>query len=63
LIDLLEEQVEAIRAAPGYGTLEKARTIARLAGVARQTIESGVLAERLQALESVLKRRKASEKR
>jgi len=62
VIDLLEEQVEAIRAAPWCGTIAKARAIAQLASVARQTMESGVLAARLQALEAVLKHRKAAEK-
>jgi hypothetical protein len=58
LLDLLEEQVEAVRAAPWTGPLDKARAIAYLAGVARKTIEAGILAGRIEMLETVLKLRK-----
>jgi hypothetical protein len=60
VIDLLEEQVEAVRAAPWTGPLDKARAIAYLAGVARKTIEANVLAARIEILETVLKLRKES---
>jgi hypothetical protein len=62
VIDLLEEQVEAVRAAPWTGPLDKARAIAYLAGVARKTIEAGVLAARIEMLETVLKQRKDRKK-
>ena len=62
VLDLLEEQVEAVRAAPWTSTLDKARTIAALAATARQTIEAGVLAARVEMLETVLKQRKERSK-
>ena len=58
VIDLLEEQVEAVRAAPWTSRLDKARAIAYLAGVARKTIEAGVLSARIEMLETVLNQRK-----
>src|SRR5262245_26427310 len=57
VLDLLEEQVEAIRAEACAGTVEKARAIGYLAGVARKAIEMGNLAARLEMLERVLKQR------
>ena|SRR5438132_6095228 len=62
LIDLLQEQVEAIRAERWSTTIEKARAIAQLAGVARQAIEAGILAARVEMLETVLKQRKTDTK-
>ena len=62
VIDLLEEQVEAVRAAPWTGPLDKARAIAYLAAVARKTIEGGVLAARIEMLETVLNQRKEQKK-
>jgi hypothetical protein len=59
VVDLLEEQVEAIRAAPWSPTIVKARALAHLAGVARKAIEAGTLAARVEMLEAVLKQRKA----
>jgi hypothetical protein len=58
VIDLLEEQVDAVRAAPWTSPLDKARVIAYLAGVARKTIENGLLAARVEALGAVLGQRK-----
>jgi hypothetical protein len=58
VIDLLEEQVEALRTAPGLGALERARAIGSLARAARKAIETGTLAARLEILEQVLKQRK-----
>ncbi len=52
VIDLLQEQVETVRAAAGAGAVEKARVIGRLAGLARQAIETGALAARLDRLEA-----------
>jgi hypothetical protein len=63
VIDLLHEQVEAVRAQAWAGTIEKARAIAYLAGVARQAIETGVLATRLEMLERVLEARPEDRRR
>jgi len=57
VIDLLQEQVEAVRAAPWADPIDKARAIASLAGVARKAIEAGVLAARIEMLERVLEQR------
>jgi hypothetical protein len=57
VLQLLEEQVVAIRADPEAGTLEKARTIGYLAGVSLKAIEAGNLAARIEMLETILKQR------
>ena len=57
VIDLLQEQVEAIRAESCAGTVEKARAIGYLAGIACKAIETGNLAARVEMLEAVLKQR------
>jgi hypothetical protein len=57
VIDLLQEQVALVRADEDAGTLEKARTVGFLAGVALRAIEAGNLAARLEALELALKQR------
>jgi hypothetical protein len=59
VVALLEEQVGAVRADTQVGTLERARCIGYLAGVTLRAIEAGDLAARLEALESVLKARRA----
>jgi hypothetical protein len=59
VIDLLQEQVEAVRSEAEAGTLEKARAIGFLAGIALKAIEAGDVAARLEALESVLATRAA----
>ena len=58
VIDLLQEQVEALRAEMVAGTVEKARAIGYLAGIARRAIETGKLAQRLEMLETILMNRK-----
>ena len=63
VMDLIQEQVEAVRAEPSAGALEKARVIGQLAGVARKAIETGELAARLEILEAVLKERSGETKR
>ena len=63
MIDLLEEQVELVRAEAEAGALEKARTIGFLAGVALKAIEAGNLAARIEILERVLKQRAEEEKK
>jgi hypothetical protein len=59
VLALLAEQVEAVRDEQAADTLEKARAIGYLAGVALRAIESGDPAGRLEALEGILKRRRA----
>jgi hypothetical protein len=61
VIDVLQEQVEAVRAEPEAGTLEKARVIGQLATIALQVIEARDIAARLEALEKVLKSRNDNE--
>jgi hypothetical protein len=58
VIDLLEEQAEAIRNDRWSSAIEKARALAYLAGVARRTMETGVIADRMEILETILKQRK-----
>ena len=54
VIDLLHEQVEALRAATWVGPVEKARAVGYLASLARQAIETHDLAVRLEKLEAAL---------
>ena len=63
VIDLLQEQVEAIRRESWAGTVEKARAIGYLAGIACKAIETGKLAARLEMLEAILGQRKENEQR
>jgi hypothetical protein len=58
VIDLIHEQVEAIRLESCAGPLEKARVIGYLANLASRAIELGKLAERLDRLEAGLNNRK-----
>ena len=60
VIDLLEEQAHAIRSDPWSSAIEKARALSYLASVARRTMETGVIAERMELLESILRQRKAN---
>lgn len=60
VLALLGEQVAAVRDDPDAGTLERARCIGYLAGVALKAIEAGDLAARVEAVEAVLKARRAS---
>jgi hypothetical protein len=59
VLTLIEEQVNAVREEPEAGTLEKARTIGYLAGIALKAVEVADLSGRVEALEQVLRRRKA----
>jgi hypothetical protein len=59
VLALLEEQVNAVRADPAVGTLERARCVGYLAGVALRAVETGELEARLEALEAVLKERRS----
>ena len=57
VIDVLEEQMEALRRDPCLAPVDKARAIAFLAGQARQAIMTGALAARMEALEQVFEQR------
>ena len=57
VLELIEEQVEAVCAEEEAGTLEKARCIGYLASVALKAIDAGNLAARIESLEAVLKQR------
>ena len=55
---LLEEQIQLVRAANEATTIERARTIGFLAGVALRAVEAADLAGRVEALEMTLGQRK-----
>ena len=59
VLALLEEQITAIRTETQAGTLEKARAVGYLAGIALKAVEVADLSARVEAVERVLKRRKA----
>ncbi len=61
VIDLLHEQVEMLRAQRGAGSVQRARAIGYLAGIARKAIETSTLAARLEMLEAVLRKRKEND--
>src|SRR5215207_7353929 len=58
VLALLEEQVDAVREEPEAGTLEKARTVGYLAGIALKAVEVADLSGRVEAMERVIKSRK-----
>ena len=60
VLGLLEEQIGAVRAESLATTLEKARTIGFLAGVALRAIETGDLAARMEIIEVEMKQRRRS---
>ena len=57
VLALIEEQVNAARNESEAGTMQKARTIGYLAGIALKAVEVADLSARVEALERVLKRR------
>jgi len=59
VLALLEEQVGAVRGDDTLTTVERARAVGYLAGIALRAIEAGDLAARLEAVEAVLKQRRA----
>jgi hypothetical protein len=63
IVDLLQEQVEWLRADRWASAVQKARAIGYLAGVARKAIETGALAARLEVLDTILRQRKADGER
>lgn len=60
VLTLLEEQINAVREDKEAGTLEKARTIGYLAGIALKAVETADLEARVAALEEVLQGRKTA---
>lgn len=60
IIGLMEEQVALVRQDGLLSTTERARCLGFLATVALRAIESGDMAARLEAIEAVLKRRRAA---
>lgn len=62
VLALLGDQIEAVRTDAQAGTLEKARAVGYLAGIALRAIEAGDMAARLEMLEAVLKARGAEAK-
>jgi len=62
VLELLAEQVNAVRADVVADSLEKARTLGLLASVALRTMEARDLAARLEAVERVLKLRRDQER-
>ena len=57
VLRLIEEQVQAVRMEKDADTLDKARCIGYLGGVALKAIEVGNLVARVESLEAVLKLR------
>jgi hypothetical protein len=60
VIDLLAEQIAAVKQDEEAGTLEKARTIGYLLTIALKAIETADLEARIEALERVLGERRAA---
>ena len=58
VLDLLEEQVDAVVKDADSSALEKARCVGYLASICLKAIEAGDVAARLEAVEAVLKARK-----
>jgi hypothetical protein len=56
VIELLQEQVESLRAEMGAETVAKARALGYLANIARKAIETGELSARLDRLEAELEK-------
>lgn len=54
VLGLLAEQINLLRADLGLGTVERARTLGSLAGVALRAVETADLEARVEALEAVL---------
>jgi hypothetical protein len=54
LVELVQEQIDAVRHDPAARAIEKARCIALLIGVALRTLEQRDLTSRLEAIEAIL---------
>lgn len=60
ILNLLAEQIEAVKQDTQAGTLEKARCIGYLAGIALKAVEAAGLEARIEALERILNERRAT---
>jgi hypothetical protein len=61
VLNLLAEQIQAVREDEKAGTLEKARCIGYLGGIALKAVEIADLSDRVEAMEKVLNQRKEPE--
>ena len=57
VLALLNEQLETLRQDASLGSVERAKAVGYLAGIALRAIEAGDMVARLEALESILKSR------
>jgi len=57
ILELLAEQICAVKRDPEAGTLEKARTIGYLASIALRAVETAELEARVEAIERMLENR------
>lgn len=57
VLALLNEQLETLRQDASLGSVERAKGVGSLAGIALRAIEAGDTVARLEALESILKSR------
>ena len=57
VLALLDEQVAAVRQDASLGSVERAKGVGSLAGIALRAIDAGDVAARVEALESILKSR------
>jgi hypothetical protein len=62
LLPLLEVQIAAVLGAPEVSTLDRARVIGFLTGIALKAFDAGNLQARLAMLEAVLKQREGNRK-
>ena len=58
VLELLGEQIEAVRQDQDITTTERARTVGYLCGIALRAVETADMAGRIDALERALKQRK-----
>jgi hypothetical protein len=58
VLELLAEQVEAVRQDQSVTTTERARTVGYLCGIALRAVETADLAERVESVERALRQRK-----
>ena len=57
VLALLNEQLDTLRQDASLGSVERAKAVGYLAGIALRAIDAGDVAARLEALESILKTR------
>ena len=57
VLGLLNEQLDTVRQDASLGSVERAKAVGYLAGIALRAIDAGDVAARVEALESILKSR------